>query len=37
MGGLSEADQEGLRQMIENNWVEASLVRDWDTYLALCS
>lgn len=37
MGELSGADREGLRQMIENDWVEASLARDWDASLALCS
>ena len=37
MGALSETDREGLRQIIENDWVEASLAHDWDTSLALCS
>ena len=37
MAALTDADRARLRDMIEKNWVEAALARDWNTSMALCT
>lgn len=37
MAALSDGDRSRLREMIEKDWVEATLSGDWDTSLALCT
>jgi ketosteroid isomerase-like protein len=37
MTALPEADRNHLRDMIERDWVEATLAGDWDRSVSLCS
>jgi hypothetical protein len=37
MADLTGADRSRLTEMVEHDWVEAALARDWNALMALCS